>query len=134
MPVETVVEEKPQPIPAAADHASDVMLLLRLVLSEGPADGRTRQMLENVARASFEMDETMISSLMPKLMSFGSSGSSRASAALQAQPPEHRAGLAGVVLAAAKREPGLRPHLPRMASRLAVLLDISESDFAGPRA
>ncbi len=133
MPVEFVVEEKPQLVPAAADHASDVMLLLRLVLSEGPADGRTKKVLEDVARASFEMDETTISKLMPKLMSFGSSGTAKASLALRAQPAEARSGLARAVLAAAEREPALNAHLQRVVSRLAVLLDISESEFAGPR-
>lgn len=109
-----------------AAHAADALLLLRLALSDGPADERAVAVLRRVAHRAFGIDALSAEALMPAVEDFGAGNAGPAAAVLRERPKEERLRLAETLLTIARHDEALKNHVQRLRGRLTALLDLEQ--------
>ncbi|WP_265518000.1 hypothetical protein [Nitratireductor luteus] len=117
------------PSAPAADPAADaaeVLLLLRLVLSDGAPDKNTMTVLRRVARRAFGLNEADFLEIYVSLRALGEAGAAGAAAHFQEKPRPEKVALGRTIMAICRHDEALKPHIERARSRVAVLLDIEE--------
>ncbi|MDZ5698259.1 hypothetical protein [Chelativorans sp. M5D2P16] len=117
-----------QSLPVDGARAADLLLLLRLVLNDGPVDGAARATLRRVAGSAFGLDERSFELLLPDIEVHGVRDTARAHAAFGARPRAERLLLARSLSMLTLGDRVLVKHQTRLRARLAALLDLEENE------
>jgi len=111
-----------------SEFAADILLLLRLVLNDGPAGEQTVAVLRRIAHQTLGIDLPSLEMLLPNVGEFGTDGTESAAGAYRNLPKVERLELAGTLLAVARRDAMLKNRETRLRGRVAAILDLEEGE------
>ncbi|MBX3530839.1 MAG: hypothetical protein KF849_09545 [Rhizobiaceae bacterium] len=112
--------------PADPETAAELLLLLRIVLADSEADGRSAAALRRIALRDLGISEDGVDEVLSEIEHLvGAAGTGGALAALRELSAQRLSELAGLAGSVAARDWELAPERGRVEARVAALLGVS---------
>lgn len=114
---------------------AEFLLLLRMVLADGPISARESATLGRIAREVFGMDENEVGPLLGQLEAFGRAPSTAQTiAAFRAMARDRRRLLAHALVRLATADEELGPYQTRLIARATDMLGLTHQEVTRPKA
>ena len=111
-----------------SELAAEILLLLRLVLNDGPAGEHALAILRRVAHQAFGIDLPSLDTLLPSVEEFGRESAEGAAGLYRNLPKDQRLELASTLIAIARRDVVLKSREHRLRGRVAAILGLEEGE------